>query len=99
MRCGAPSHRRALLLSSLVTFPIYDFAKTIFSRRSSVVAASDEAAYPTGPGPHRVEHRAGTRILPDVHYLRPLDLRIYAHFLQAHRLVYAEVGRQRLQNV
>src|SRR5215218_6551346 len=97
---GTPnSHRRALLLSSLVMFPIYDFAKAIVSCRPLGVAASNQAAYPTGRGRNRVEHRAGTRVLPNVHHLRPLDLRIYARFLQGHRLVYAEVGSQGLQNV
>src|SRR5215211_3134166 len=97
---GTPnSHRRALLLSSLVMFPIYDFAKAIVSCRPSGVAASNQAANPTGRGRHRVEHRAGTRVLPDVHYLRPLELRIYARLLQGDRFVYAEVGGQRCQNV
>src|SRR5919112_4192664 len=71
----------------------------IFSRRPSVVAASYQVAYPTSRGRHRVEHRAGTRVLPDVHHVRPLDLRIQAHFLQGHRLVYAEVGGKGFQNV
>src|SRR5215208_8014143 len=62
--------------------------------RPSGVAASDQAAYPTSRGRHRVEHRAGTSVLPNVNYLRPLELGIYAHFLQSHRLVYAEVGDQ-----
>jgi hypothetical protein len=65
-----------------------------FARRPSGVAASDPAAYPTSRGRHRVEHRAGPSILPNVHHVRPLDLRIYAHFLQGHWLVYAEVGGQ-----
>src|SRR5215203_7011226 len=71
----------------------------IFSRRPSRVTASDPAAYPTSRGRYRVEHRAGTSVLPDVHHVRPLDLRIYTHFLQGHWLVYAEVGGQGLQNM
>src|SRR5215217_4009303 len=97
---GTPnSHRRALLLSSLVMFPIYDFAKAIVSCRPSGAAASDQAAYPTGRGRNCVEHRAGTRVLPNVRHVRPLELGIYAHFIQGHRLIYAEVGGQRFQNV
>jgi hypothetical protein len=42
---------------------------TLFSRLPSTVAASDQAAYPTGRGRHRVEHRASTRVVPDVHHL------------------------------
>ena len=42
---------------------------TLFSRLPSTVVASDQAAYPTGRGRHRVEHRASTRVVPDVHHL------------------------------
>src|ERR671916_934442 len=48
---------------------------------------------------HRVDHRPGPRVVPEVPYLRPLDLRVDAGLLQAHRLVHPEVGRERFQDV
>src|SRR5215210_7074971 len=54
-----------------------------------VLCLSAPAAAPAQRRGHRVEHGPGTRVVPDVLYLRPLDLRVYAGLLQGHRLVNA----------
>src|SRR5215216_6378693 len=68
-------------------------------RRSSGSPASHQVAHTTPQTHRRVEHGPGTRVLPDVLYVRPLELRIHADLLQGHRLVYAEVRGERLEDV
>src|SRR5215208_6802205 len=76
-----------------------DAERSYDPRWSSGSPASHQVAHTTPQTHHRVEHRPGTRVLPDVLCLRPLELRIHADLLQGHRLVHAEVRGERLEDV
>jgi hypothetical protein len=81
----------ALYVPHYVMFPVSGCAGICVSCRPSRVSASHQAAHPTPQSYHPVEHGSGPRVLPDILCLRPLQLRVYAGLLQAHRLVHPEV--------